>query len=89
MTIALFMELLQKAFLVAVALAVPLLLVSMVIGFAVSIFQAVTQINEMTLSFVPKMAAVACTLAVLGPWMLQVIMGFMAGLLTDLPRYVR
>ena len=79
----------QHALVVTVLLAGPLLLASLVVGLVVSVFQAVTQINEMTLSFVPKMAALLATLAVLGPWMLQIVMTFTAQLLTDLPRYVR
>lgn len=89
MTIALFLELSQRAFWLGTALAAPLLLASLVVGFAVSIFQATTQINEMTLSFVPKIAAVFAALALLGPWMLQLTLTYMSQLLLDLPRFVR
>lgn len=57
-------------------LAAPLLLVSLSIGLMVSIFQAATQINEQTLTFVPKVAMISLLLLVIGPWMLTSIMEF-------------
>jgi len=54
----------------------PLLLVGMAVGIAVAIFQAVTQVHEMTLTFVPKILAVAITIAVMFPWMLDQILSF-------------
>ena len=53
--------------------AAPLLIAAMVIGIVVSVFQAITQINEATLTFIPKMFAIVIVLAVMGPWMLQVM----------------
>jgi flagellar biosynthetic protein FliQ len=68
----------QQAVLMMVMLAGPLLAVSLVVGLVVSIFQAVTQVNEMTLTFVPKVIAIFAVLIVLGPWMLQMLLGYTA-----------
>ena len=72
-----------------VALAAPLLIASLVVGLVVSIFQAVTQINEATLTFIPKMLAIVCVLIVLAPWMTQMITSYTTELFTSLPNYVR
>jgi flagellar biosynthetic protein FliQ len=72
-----------------VALAAPLLIASLVVGLLVSIFQAVTQINEATLTFIPKMIAIAVVLVVLAPWMTQMITSYTTELFTSLPNYVR
>ena len=67
----------------------PLLLVSLIIGLIVSIFQTVTSIQEQTLTFVPKIIAVFLSLILLGNWMLQELSGFMVTLWSDFSRYVR
>ena len=67
------MEILQGALLVALKLTAPLLVVSIVIGLIVAIFQAATQIHEQTLTFVPKVLAIALLLLVLGSWMMTVM----------------
>ncbi|MGZ3651940.1 MAG: flagellar biosynthesis protein FliQ [Bdellovibrionota bacterium] len=72
-----------------IALAAPLLIASLVVGLVVSIFQAVTQINEATLTFIPKMLAIAVVLIVLAPWMTQMITSYTTELFTSLPNYVR
>jgi flagellar biosynthetic protein FliQ len=72
-----------------VALAAPLLIASLVVGLMVSIFQAVTQINEATLTFIPKMIAIAVVLVVLAPWMTQMMTSYTTELFTSLPNYVR
>ncbi len=63
----------------------PLLLAALIVGLIVSVFQAATQINEMTLSFIPKLAAVFITLVVAGPWMLTLLTDFMRRLFTSIP----
>lgn len=60
----------------ALLVAAPMLLAGLVIGVAVSLFQAVTQINEMTLSFIPKILAVAGVMLFTMPWMIRVVLGF-------------
>jgi flagellar biosynthetic protein FliQ len=73
----------------ALALAGPVLLFGLVAGLAVSIFQALTQINEITLTFIPKIAATAAALVLFGPWMLTRLIAFTVTLFQSLPSYVR
>ncbi|MGD8835569.1 MAG: flagellar biosynthesis protein FliQ [Desulfobacteraceae bacterium] len=73
----------------AIMLAAPMLCVGLVVGILVSMFQAATQINEMTLVFVPKMLAVALALLVFFPWMLRVVTDFAQNMFNNIPMYVR
>ncbi|ALS59623.1 MULTISPECIES: flagellar biosynthesis protein FliQ [Pandoraea] len=82
------MALAHQAMQVTLLLAGPLLLVALVSGLLVSLFQAATQINEMTLSFIPKLLAVFITLVVAGPWMLNLMVDYMKQLLTGIPGLV-
>ena len=66
----------------------PLLLVALLTGLVVGAFQAATQINEMTLSFIPKLLAVALTLVIAGPWMLKVLVGYTRELLESIPSLI-
>ncbi|MEO8224027.1 MAG: flagellar biosynthesis protein FliQ [Gammaproteobacteria bacterium] len=66
-------------------LAAPLLLVTLITGVLVGVLQAATQINEMTLSFIPKLLALVLTLLFMGPWMLQMIIGYTRTLFTNIP----
>jgi flagellar biosynthetic protein FliQ len=66
----------QEAIMVTLKLAAPLLIVSIVIGLVVAIFQAATQIHEQTLTFVPKVLAIALLLLVLGSWMITLFSDF-------------
>lgn len=75
----------QQALQLALMLAAPLLLVSLAVGLLIGIFQAATQINEMTLSFIPKLLALAATLTLAGPWMLQLLVEFTRRLLEGIP----
>ncbi|MEY3262931.1 MAG: Flagellar biosynthetic protein FliQ [Pseudomonadota bacterium] len=70
---------------VLMMVAGPLLLVALVIGLVVSIFQAATQINESTLSFIPKLVGLFLTLVLAGPWMLTVLLDFMRQTFTSIP----
>jgi flagellar biosynthetic protein FliQ len=74
-----------NAFMIAIQIAGPLLLSSLLVGMLVSVFQAVTQINEATLSFVPKILVVAGALAVLGPWMATTLIGYIVSTFNLLP----
>lgn len=89
MTQELVMTLGNNVMFVAFKLVLPVLLVSMVVGLLISIFQAVTQIQEMTLTFVPKILVTILTLIIFGPWMLGVLLDFTSGLFTAIPTYVR
>jgi flagellar biosynthesis protein FliQ len=70
-------------------LSAPVLIASLVVGLAISIFQAATQIHEMTLVFVPKVLVIAICLVVLFPWMLNVVVTYTIGLFSNIPVYVR
>jgi flagellar biosynthesis protein FliQ len=70
---------------ITLMLAAPLLLVALVVGLLVGIFQAATQINEMTLSFIPKLIAMAATMAIAGPWMLKLVVNYTRELFESIP----
>jgi len=70
-------------------LALPMLGLGMVVGLIVAIFQSVTQIQEMTLTFVPKIVAVMLGMLLFGPWMLTKLMSFTEGVFRDFPQYIR
>lgn len=73
---------------VTLMVAAPLLLVALAIGLIVSIFQAATQINEQTLSFIPKLVGIFVALVVAGPWMLTVMLDYMRELFTNIPNMI-
>ena len=73
---------------VALKVALPMLLASLVVGLAVSIFQAVTQIQEQTLSFIPKVVAMAALIVILGPWMLGQIVSYTENLYQQIPSLI-
>jgi flagellar biosynthetic protein FliQ len=75
----------RSAFMVALQVGGPLLICSLLVGMLVSVFQAVTQINEQSLSFVPKILVVAGALAVLGPWMATTLIAYLVGTFNSLP----
>ncbi len=70
-------------------LASPMLIGALVVGLIVSVFQAITQINEATLTFIPKMAIVAIVFVIAAPWMMDVISNFTTGLFENIAMYVR
>jgi len=78
----------RQAMEVTLMVAAPLLLVALLIGLVVSIFQAATQINEATLSFIPKLVGVFVTMVVAGPWMISVMVDYMRQVLTGIPSLV-
>lgn len=82
------MSLTYSAMIVALSMAGPILLVTLLVGLIISIFQAATQINEMTLSFIPKLLAIGITLAILGPWLISTMVDYMQSLLRQIPSLV-
>lgn len=76
MSNSLVMEVMQAAAGVAVKVGAPILIVSMIIGLIIAIFQAATQIHEQTLTFVPKLFLTAILLIILGPWIMEVMSDF-------------
>ena len=89
MTDASVIALAQEALMTAIMIAAPILLVSLVIGMLISVFQAMTQINEVTLTFVPKILGVFAVSAVLGPWMVGTMVGYTHRLFATLPQLAR
>lgn len=75
----------QHALYVMMLLAAPLLLSALAIGLFVGMFQAATQINEMTLSFIPKLVVLALALLIAGPWMLRTLIDFTTRLFHNIP----
>jgi flagellar biosynthetic protein FliQ len=78
----------QQALWVTALVAAPLLLTALVVGLVVSIFQAATQINEMTLSFIPKLLAMFAALVLAGPWMLSLLVDYVQRLFGSIPQMI-
>lgn len=78
----------RQAMEVTLMIAAPMLLVALAVGLLVSIFQAATQINEMTLSFIPKLVGIFVALVVAGPWMLSVMLDYMRQMFASIPGMV-
>ncbi len=77
-----------QALRLTLVVAAPLLLVALVVGLVVSIFQAATQVHEATLSFVPKMVAAVAVMALAGPWMLTTLVEYLQRVLQSIPTVV-
>lgn len=78
----------QQALVVTTLIAAPLLISALVVGLLIGMLQAATQINEMTLSFIPKLIILVLALWVAGPWMLQLIVSFTTRLINEIPALV-
>ena len=89
MTVDLVVELANKALYTVILTSAPVLIVSLVIGLIVSIFQTVTSIQEQTLTFVPKIVAVFVTLMILGHWMLNQMTNLIVDMWSDCSVYIR
>jgi flagellar biosynthetic protein FliQ len=79
----------RQAMEVTLMIAAPMLLTSLVVGLLVSIFQAATQINEATLSFIPKLLGVFLVLIISGPWVLSIILDYMRTMFSGIPAMVQ
>lgn len=79
----------QHALYVAMLVAAPLLLTALAVGLLIGVIQAATQINEMTLSFIPKLIAMALVALITGPWMLRTLVQFTHQLIAGLPGMAR
>lgn len=78
----------RQAIELTLMLSAPMLGFGLTVGLLVSIFQAVTQIQEMTLTFIPKILAVMLAIILFMPWMLRIMLSFTARIITDIPNYV-
>lgn len=81
------MQLFSQLLWTAALVAAPVLLTTLVVGILVSVFQAVTQIQEMSLTFIPKLFAAGIVLVALGPWMLNRLLAYSTSLIAGIPRY--
>lgn len=81
-------HLFREAFYTAMLIAAPVLVTSLVVGLVISILQAATSIQEFTLSFVPKLVAIAAVLVLTLPWMIDVIVGFTISLFQQIPSLI-
>jgi flagellar biosynthetic protein FliQ len=79
------MDLAHSTLMVVAMLSAPLLLVALIVGLVIGMLQAATQINEQTLSFIPKLLVIALTLFAVGPWMLRVLVDFTRDLYSSIP----
>ena len=88
MDIDIVVNVIQQASLMILLLSAPMLLIGLVVGLAVSIFQATTQIQEATLSFVPKIVAVLGSLVIFGPWIISSMMNFTKNLFLSINSFI-
>lgn len=89
MSVDVVVEIANQALFTVIKTAAPVLLISMIVGLAISIFQTVTSIQEQTLTFVPKVISIFITLMVLGHWMLNNMTTLMTTLWSDFSKYIR
>jgi flagellar biosynthetic protein FliQ len=82
-------EVVNQAIKVTLMLSAPMLIGALVVGILVSIFQAVTQINEQTLSFIPKILVIIATLVIFSPWMMETMVGYTRELFISIPELIR
>ena len=89
MTDATVIDIAQKALTLSFLISLPILGFGLVVGLIVAVFQAATQIHEMTITFIPKIVAVATALVIFGPWILARLMNFTSNLLGSIPDLVK
>ncbi|WP_422121928.1 flagellar biosynthesis protein FliQ [Planococcus sp. X10-3] len=88
MTPDMVIKLAEQAIYTIIIIAAPLLLIALAVGLLVSVFQAMTQIQEQTLAFIPKILAVFIAMVVFGPWMLTTLLDYTRNLFQSLPRII-
>lgn len=86
---AVVLGLMKEALTVSLLVGAPILGVTLVVGIVVSIIQAVTQVNETTLTFVPKLIGVFVAMLIFGPWMMEALLNFSSGLFANMANYGR
>lgn len=89
MTVEFIADLASRSLWVTLLVAAPILGLGLAVGVAVSIFQAVTQIQEMTLTFIPKIIAIFLAILIFGKWMMLILLNFTSNLWINLPNYVK
>ena len=88
MDIAVVVNIIQQAALMILLLSAPMLLIGLVVGLIVSIFQATTQIQEATLAFVPKIVAVLLSMVIFGPWIISTLVNFTRNLFLGMNNFI-
>lgn len=86
---AMIIELGQQTMFTILLMAAPMLGIGLIVGLAVSIFQATTQIQEATLAFIPKIIAILGTVVIFGPWLLSIIIDFTLALFTNMSSFIQ
>ena len=81
-------QLAHQALFVVLIVAAPMLGLGLIVGLAVSVFQATTSIQEQTLAFIPKIIAVFVAILIFGPWMLRIMVGYVTNIFVNLPLYI-
>ncbi len=89
MTDATVLEIMQRALVLTVTISAPVLGFGLIVGLTVSVFQAATQIHEMSLTFIPKILAVAAAVAIFGQWMLAQMLSYTTNLIHSIPTLVK
>ncbi|MCX8070505.1 MAG: flagellar biosynthesis protein FliQ [Thermodesulfovibrionales bacterium] len=89
MTAELLEQLSRQTFETIILVGGPVLIVSLVVGITISLFQAITQLQEMTIAFIPKIIAIFATVFLALPWMINVMIKFTKGIIENIPTYVR
>ncbi|MEI7640448.1 MAG: flagellar biosynthesis protein FliQ [bacterium] len=89
MTIEFVTSLAREALLITLLISAPMLGLALLVGVLISIFQAITQIQEMTLTFVPKIIVTILATIVFGPWILRIMLNFTSNLFLNLPTYMK
>ena len=89
MTTELVVQCINETLKVALLISAPMLITGLIAGLLIAIFQAVTQIQEMTLTFIPKIVGVAIALIIFSPWMINILKDFGTKLLLNIPFYIR
>jgi flagellar biosynthetic protein FliQ len=89
MTVDFIADLANRALWITLLVSAPILGLGLIVGVAVSIFQAVTQIQEMTLTFIPKIIAIFLAILIFGKWMMLILLNFTSNLWINLPSYVK
>ncbi len=89
MTVEFAVHILRQALITVLTAGAPVLIVGLVVGLAVSILQAVSQVHEITLTFIPKIIAIFIALMVFAPWIVKVVLNFTTNILTNLAQYAK
>jgi len=89
MTVDFIVPIIRQSLMTVLMASSPVLITGLVVGLTVSIFQAVSQVHEMTLTFIPKIVAIFLALMIFGPWIIRTVLEFAVNIFASLPEYAR